>query len=60
MRSSISTRPWIRKTPPYNGEVNLISSVSLSPAANSRTVAQFAPCPYYFAATKGTPTLSKS
>ena len=43
----------------YNGEVNLISSVSLSPAANNRTVAQFAPCPYYFAATKGNTDLIK-
>lgn len=37
----------------YNGEVNLISSVSLSPVANSRTVAQFAPCPLLFCRHQG-------
>ena len=31
----------------------MISSVSLSPVSNARIVAQFAPRPYYFAATKG-------
>lgn len=36
-----------------NGSVDVISSVSLSPVANSRIVAQFAPRPYYFATTKG-------
>ncbi len=36
-----------------SGEVDVISSVSLSPVANSRIVAQFAPRPYYFATTKG-------
>lgn len=36
-----------------NGSVDVISSVSLSPVANSRIVAQFAPRPYYFASTKG-------
>lgn len=44
----------------YNGEVNLISSVSLSPAANSRTVAQFAPRPTILPPPRGTPTLSRS
>ena len=37
----------------YDGEVDVISSVSLSPVANGRIVAQFAPRPYYFASTKG-------
>lgn len=36
-----------------DGEVDVVSSVSLSPIANARIVAQFAPRPYYFAATKG-------
>lgn len=36
-----------------NGTVDVISSVSLSPVANARIVAQFAPRPYYFASTKG-------
>ena len=36
-----------------DGEVDVISSVSLSPVANARIVAQFAPRPYYFASTKG-------
>ena len=36
-----------------DGEVDVISSVSLSPVANARIVAQFAPRPYYFATTKG-------
>lgn len=36
-----------------NGSVDVISSVSLSPVANSKIVAQFAPRPYYFASTKG-------
>ncbi len=35
-----------------NGSVDVISSVSLSPVANSRIVAQFAPRPYYFASIK--------
>ena len=36
-----------------DGDVDVISSVSLSPIANTRVVAQFAPWPYYFATTKG-------
>lgn len=36
-----------------SGQVDVISSVSLSPIANTRIVAQFAPRPYYFATTKG-------
>ena len=36
-----------------DGTVDAISSVSLSPVANTRIVAQFSPRPYYFAATKG-------
>ena len=36
-----------------DGEVDVISSVSLSPVSNARIVAQFAPRPYYFASTKG-------
>ena len=36
-----------------DGDVDVISSVSLSPIANTRIVAQFAPRPYYFASTKG-------
>ena len=36
-----------------DGEVDVISSVSLSPVANTRIVAQFAARPYYFAASKG-------
>ncbi len=40
-----------------DGEVDVISSVSLSPVSNARIVAQFAPRPYYFAATKGTTEL---
>ena len=36
-----------------DGEVDVISGVSLSPIANTRIVAQFAPRPYYFASTKG-------
>ena len=42
-----------------NGSVDVISSVSLSPVANSRIVAQFAPRPYYFASTKGNTELIK-
>lgn len=42
-----------------NGEVDVISSVSLSPVANTRIVAQFAARPYYFAATKGQSELIK-
>ena len=37
----------------HDKEVDVISSVSLSPIANTRIVAQFAPRSYYFAATKG-------
>ena len=36
-----------------NGEVDVISSVSLSPIANTRIVEQFAARPYYLATTKG-------
>lgn len=36
-----------------NGDVDVISSVSLSPVPNTRIVAQFAARPYYFAAPKG-------
>jgi len=36
-----------------DGAVDVVSSVSLSPIANCRIVAQFAPRPYYFASTKG-------
>ena len=36
-----------------DGTVDVVSSVSLSPIANARIVAQFAPRPYYFASTKG-------
>lgn len=43
-----------------NGSVDVISSVSLSPVANSRIVAQFAPRPYYFASTKGNTELIKT
>lgn len=39
------------------GAVDVISSVSLSPVANTRIVAQFAPRPYYFASTKGNAAL---
>ena len=43
-----------------DGKVDLISSVSLSPVANTRIVAQFAPRPYYFAAPKGEEALVKT
>ena len=36
-----------------DGAVDVITSVSLSPIANTRIVAEFAPRPYYFAAPKG-------
>ena len=36
-----------------DGDVDVITSVSLSPVSNARIVAQFAPRPYYFAAPKG-------
>ena len=36
-----------------NGEVDVVSSVSLSPFANTRIIERFAPRSYYFAATKG-------
>lgn len=39
------------------GDVDVVSSVSLSPVANARIVAQFAPRPYYFASTKGNTAL---
>ena len=42
------------------GAVDVISSVSLSPIANSRIVAQFAPRPYYFASTKGNTELIRT
>ena len=35
------------------GKVDLISGLSLSPAANTRILARFAPRPYYFVTTKG-------
>lgn len=40
-----------------DGKVDAISSVSLSPIANTRIVAQFAPRPYYFASAKGNTAL---
>ena len=40
-------------------KVDVISSVSLSPIANTRIVAQFAARPYYFASTKGNTELIK-
>ncbi len=40
--------------------MDVISSVSLSPIANSRIVAQFAPRPYYFASTKGNTDLVRT
>lgn len=36
-----------------DGDVDLISSVSLSPFSNTKIIERFAPRPYYFAATKG-------
>lgn len=42
-----------------DGDVDVIPSVSLSPVNNARIVAQFAPRPYYFAATKGNTELVK-
>ena len=42
-----------------DGTVDVISSVSLSPIANTRVVAHFAPRPYYFATTKGNTELIK-
>lgn len=42
------------------GAVDVISSVSLPPIANSRIVAQFAPRPYYFASTKGNTDLVRT
>ena len=41
----------------YDGSVDLISSVSLSPITNTRIVEQFAARPFYFAATKGNTAL---
>lgn len=41
-----------------NGEVDVISSVSLSPIANTRIVEQFAARPYYLATTKGNTELA--
>ncbi len=41
------------------GEIDVMSSVSLSPVDNTRIVAQFAARPYYFAATKGNTELVK-
>ena len=35
------------------GKVDVISGLSLSPAANTRILARFAPRPYYFVSTKG-------
>ena len=43
-----------------DGEVDVISSVSLSPIVNTRIVAQFAARPYYFASTKGNTKLVKT
>ena len=43
-----------------DGEVDVMSSVSLSPVANTRIVAQFAPRPYYFAAPKGQTEMIKT
>lgn len=37
----------------WNGDVDLISGLSLSPIANTRIVEKFAARPYYFASTKG-------
>ena len=42
------------------GAVDVISSVSLPPIANSRIAAQFAPRPYYFASTKGNTDLVRT
>lgn len=36
-----------------NGQIDAMSSLSLSPVENTRIIAQFAARPYYFAATKG-------
>ena len=36
-----------------NGEIDAMSSLSLSPVDNTRIIAQFSARPYYFAATKG-------
>ena len=41
----------------YDGEVDVISSLSLSPIENTRIVEQFAARPFYFAATKGNTAL---
>ena len=41
----------------YDGSVDLISSVSLSPITNTRIVEQFAARPFYFASTKGNTAL---
>lgn len=57
MRSSITTRRRSSSRPWVGGAVDVISSVSLSPVANTRIVAQFAPRPYYFASTKGNAAL---
>ena len=43
-----------------DGEVDVVSSVSLSPIVNTRIVAQFAARPYYFASTKGNTELVKT
>ena len=48
-----------RKQALMNGEVDVISGLSLSPIANTRIVEQFAARPYYFAATKGDTELIK-
>ena len=42
-----------------NGEVDVISGLSLSPIANTRIVEQFAARPYYFATTQGNADLLK-
>lgn len=43
----------------WNEEVDVISSVSLSPVTGSRIVAKFAPRPYYFVTTKGNEELTE-
>ena len=43
----------------WNEEVDVISSVSLSPVTGTRIVAKFAPRPYYFVTTKGNEELAE-
>ena len=47
----------VQKQALIDGEVDMISSVSLSPVTNTRIVAQFAARPYYFVSTKGNTAL---